>query len=350
MKFRTSYLKEAIKKLQGIAKRNHAEVQKGILLADNRLSASNTEMAMSYPVDPSLVPEEFIIPEKAFGFIQTLTGDETEITLGDNNSLTISCGKAKSKVTTYDMKGYVKTVFAISENPPVIDAETLYGALDCILYAVDEKQNDKRMQSAFFETEEGKLHITGVNGVQIASASVPFTGEIKMLVPKAALNELFKMKLKGDIRISTDGKGVTFESDGAALYSRLFEEEYFNTKQFLAMNVETSVVNKLAINEALLRVNACAQADQGSKLPVVLEFSEETGLKVSYNGAPNYEEVLEDVKIGKDARIGFSPKLITESLNALPSDEIEIAFTGANQPLTIKDGNVTSIVMPVKIQ
>lgn len=350
MKFQTRSLQETIKKLAGISRTNTAEAQKGILLSENTLSASNKELAMCFPVDqPSFQAEEFILPQKSFAFINSLSGDEVEITCVDN-TLTITCGKAKSTVKTFNLEGYVKPEFLVSENPAVINADVLTGAFSSVLYAIDENQKDKRMTACYVSSEGETLNFTAINGVQIASAAVPYTGELKMLVPKKAITELLKMKAKGDVKLSSDGKGVTFAAaDGSMLYSRLYEEEYFNTAAFLTQNLETSTISKMQILEALSRVNACASADSDSKNPVILEFGQD-GLKVSYKGTPDYEEVLDDVNIGKDLRIGFSPKLITESLGSVPGEEVAVCFTGPNKPLTIKGGGTTAILMPVNLK
>lgn len=348
MKFMTRSLQESIKKLTNVARKNTAEAQRGILYKNGMLSAFNSEIAVSLPSDNSLIPESFLIPEKAFSFIGALTGDETEIK-EEGGKLHITCGKAKSSISSINMDGYVEPTFCEAEKPSVIDAEALYRSLDSILFAVSDNPSDKRLGGAYIATENGTLSFVGINGVQIACSQIPFEGDLKMIVPKKALSELQRLKLKGKVSISTDSKGVTFRSETGMLYARLIEGEYYNIKNFMISNLETSILDKMELLEAFGRVNACAAASTSDKVPVVMEFADGK-LSISYKGTPEYEEVIENVDIGKDLRIGFSPKLITESLGNVPGDKVEVSFGQATSPLTIKGEGMTSILMPVNIQ
>lgn len=87
--------------------------------------------------------------------------------------------------------------------------------------------------------------------------------------------------------------------------------------------------------------------------PTVFELSGEE-LKVSLqDGATNYEESIQTQEVVEQAmRIGFSSKLVLETIKAFTCDNITLNFSNGSMPMIVEaeDSDMKAMVLPVKLR
>lgn len=347
--FTTKPLQEAIQKLKGIAPgKGAAEAQKGILYVGNTLLASNTEMALAIASDMTMLQERFIIPNKAFDLIGCLTSDEIEISV-DGTTLTIKSGKIKNTFTTFPVEEYVFPQAPKMDVSIGVEAETFLRKLTSVLFAVDEKCENKVLTGVYLEAKEGKLTMVGCNMHAITVAEMPCEGNFTAIVPKKALVELLRSKIKGKLVISPAEKGITFSGHGISLYARKLEGEYINYRAVIKEGTAAVKLERSSFLAAVKRVKAVSSGEE--KKPVVFNFTPE-GTKLSLETSfASYNEEL-DIKLdAKDEiRIGFNPLLLEQSISGLSADEIEVELTNSTSPISFKEEGLVSVLLPVNLR
>lgn len=346
-------LSRKIGQLKGIVPtRTTVEALKGVLCTDGYLIASDTRLTAKAKLEGiEEESEPFIIPQKAFDFISSLPDGELEIRESGGN-VVIKTGSIKNQFRTLQagLFAYTKNIDTDNE-PSKIPATKLKKAIDHVLYAVALSAGNKAMEGMLLECKDGKLNFVGLDGHRIAWDYIDYDGEFKIIVPRAAMENVKKMDFTGDISIYHDENGALFKSDDYEVYTRIIQGNYFKYEGMFKNGEFFAIVDRKVLVEAINRARRCSFSDD--KAPVVMSISGNTvGLTYRSALADFHEEIPIDDPIEKDLRIGFDPRILMDSLKAFECDTITMEFTGARQPVLIKadDSDMTALVLPVVIK
>lgn len=351
MKITAKELKENISRLKGIVPKdkNVSDAQKGILYKEGRFIASNSELTVILKGEDSF-SETFFIPENAFDILSALTED-VELSLSGKR-LSVKSGSVKSSFMTFDAGtfNYVSGMDATGTSD--IPAEAFYNALNHVLFVVEPAASDNKaaLSGVLLKCSGGKLDFVGMNSHQIAKDSIPLDGEFSLIVPKSSLAEIIRQKMEGSISISFDQKGVLFTTEKLSVYSRLLEGEYFQYEKILNTDGSTSVIDRVSLQNALARINACASSTE--KRPCILEFGSSDMVKISFeNQFADYDEDIPCSCSGTDKslRIGFNPRLLMAAVKSFEEDEVDSSVSVPTAPIRLSSGEHLSIVLPVNI-
>ena len=117
----------------------------------------------------------------------------------------------------------------------------------------------------------------------------------------------------------------------------------------LSTGTHHTTIQKSSMVEALNRIKMLISDD---KQPVKFSFSKDSVNISMRNTITNYNEDISLVKdIEEDLTIAFNPRLLNECMKAMEGEEVNMVFTGAKAPLTMRtDGSeFLTVILPVNL-
>jgi DNA polymerase-3 subunit beta len=174
-----------------------------------------------------------------------------------------------------------------------------------------------------------------------------------VIIPMKGLHEIKKLleSFDGEFEIAIEGSQLIVRHNSTTLMIRLIEGKYPNYQQFIPQKLSQKIlVNREAFLTSLKRVSLLA--NHKSKA-VTLSLSHGK-MEISSNN-PELGDAREEIEIeytGKDMKIGFNAKYITDVLIAIQDQDVDFEINDQLSPGIMKphnDANYTCVVMPMRI-
>lgn len=348
MKVQKTELAAKLNKIKGVVpKKTRMSVLQGILVKEGYLTANNMEMTVKAKLE-GIGDECFIIPERAFDLISNLPDGEVDISVTDQNTITIKADKIKNKYQTMNPEQFPDTTMQHSENQLTIKANILLESMRHVSYAVSAQESNPVMSSMCLQAAEGQLNFVGLDGHVLAWDKVDYDGDFELLIPKNTVDKLKSLGLSGDVQITHNKTGAVFITEDFEVYTRLVEGEYFKYRtMFKELPIHT-VVSREELLDAMIRAKMCTE----ERCPVRFEIQEnQLNLSIRDKTTDYHETVDLQEKLSKPLTIGFDARLVLETLKAFDCDNVGISFGGPKMPMIIEaeDSDFKTIVLPVAI-
>jgi DNA polymerase-3 subunit beta len=349
-----------------VEKRNTMPVLVNILLeADQnqlKVFATDLEVSLTDIVKCKVSqPGKVAVSAKSlFEIAKELSEGSINLTKKENNWLEIKQGKYHSKIVgisaeeypifpTYSGNGFIK-----------IESEELKDMIDKTIYSVSNDETRYHLNGVYFE-QKGELGYTMVatDGHRLSlvtkkllSSKMISQGQ-GVIIPRKGLHEIKKLLegLGGVFEIAIEGSQLIVRSNSTTLMIRLIEGKYPNYQQFIPQKLMQKVkINRESFLTSLKRVSLLA--NHKSKA-VTLSLS--SGKMEIASNNPEMGDAKEEIDVdysGKDLKIGFNAKYITDVLSAIHSEEVDFEMNDQLSPGIMKphnDSNYTCVVMPMRI-
>lgn len=341
----------SIDKLKSVVQKNDTTpALSGILVKDGYLISSNSEITIHIKFEDS-VGENFIIPMKAFDLIKNLPEGDVEISADAKNIVTIKMDKIKNSYQSHPAKAFIFQSIPKEESGITLPGEKLISAIIHVMYAAADKGIKEAMKGIYMESENKHLNIVALDGHVLAwdKIEVEQENDMKIIVPKTAAKKLVDMGMSDDVTVSYDTNHATFRTDEYVIYSRLIEENYFPYATLFRECPVYTIVGRKELSDCMTRAKMCVR----DEAPTVFELSGEE-LKVSLqDGSTNYEESIQmQETIERNMKIGFSSKLVLETIKAFTCDNITLNFSNGSMPMIVEaeDSDMKAMVLPVKLR
>lgn len=341
-------LSRKIGQLKGIVpKSSTMDGLQGILYQDGYLIASDAELTVKAKLE-GIEDEAFVIPVKAFDLISSLPDGDVDIGCA-KDTVTIKMGNIKNKFKTYSVDKFAYARSSMEESVQAsISADKFKDAISHVLYAIPSNGANAIITGMYLECSENKLNLVGLDGKRIAIDKIEYSGDFKLIVPKAAMEKIVQLNIDGEMSISYDARGALFKTDEYEIYTRLITGTYFAYDKMLKEGDIQTVVDRKTFYEAINRARLCGSSED--KAPIKL-FLDGNSIQITYkNTTADYsEDVTVQKEFSQELKIAFDPKLLIESLKSFSCDNISMAFTAKNIPVLIKaeDSEMTALVLPV---
>lgn len=342
----------AIDKLKSVVQKNEAKpALSGILVKNGYLISSNSEITIHIRFKDA-EGENFIIPMKAFDLIKNLPDGDMEISADENNIVTIKMDKIKNRYQSYPAGEFIfQDIPVEEENGLILPGEKLISAICHVIYAAADNGANGTMNGICMESDKEHLNVVALDGHVLAwdKIDVKQENDMKIIVPKTAAKKLVDMGMEDDVELSFDKNHATFRTDEYAIYSRLIEGNYFTyAKMFKECPIYT-IVNRKELSDCITRAKMCIR----DETPTVFEISGEE-LKVSLKDKmADYEENIQLQKtVEHPIKIGFSSKLVLETIKAFTSENITLNFESGVTPMVVEAENsaMKAMVLPVRLR
>ncbi len=320
----------------------------GVLFKDNCLFATNLEIGVKTTIEVDS-EEEFIIPARAIELIDNLPEGPIEIIPDKSYSITIKAQNIKNKFQSHDPKIFPELgADATDFNIGSISSTDFEKAVKSVLYAVDSNNARVIMSGVCFDSSEGTLNIVGTDGHRMSWYKMNYNKEFSFIAPKTSIQKLLSIGISGEIEISYDPKNAIFKSDEYTLYTRLLEGQYVAYKSVFKKPDNSTIINRKAFLEGLKRCMICM--DEKNRGAVKLKFEGEKLTILANSSISEYAEVINlEAAIDESITIGFNGVYVADCLKSFEGENVEISFGTAVQPMVVDDGELSAIVLPVRL-
>ena len=312
------------------------------------ITANDTEIGVNAFVNDAEVKEEGKIAINA----KTLTPIISKLPNGkvhfqtENETVKITCGKAKFSLATLNGDNFPDTVNVEGKNNFVIDQEELSNLISQTIFSTSQNSNNRIMTGEYLELSD-KLKITALDGHRVAIRTADIQGDFKAIIPNRTLAEIMKMPHDGDVNVYLNDTHIVFKYPDTTVISRLIDGEPFDTDRIMTTDFNTEVtVDRKEFQSALERSLILNPA--GDNKPVVLNVGDDLNISMQTTLGSMSESISAEKK-GEDLRIGLNAKFVIDALKAITEDTVTLSFNNEKTPVFINGEDYKYIVLPVKL-
>lgn len=289
-----------------------------------------------------------------FEIIRKLPSDEVSISVDENYSINITCGKAKFNISAKGTEEFPYLPKIFKEKNILISQFTLKEIIRQTVFSISDNENTKVMTGELFEIHGSQLKVVSLDGHRISIRKVSLKQEyddISVIIPGKTLIEISKILnggLDDEISMYFTDKHVLFEFDNTIVLSRLIEGEYYKIDKMLSSDYETKItVNKKEMLDCIDRTTLLIR--ESEKKPVIIDIKD-TSMGLAMNSAiGSMDEEVDITKEGKDILIGFNPRFLMDALKVIDEEEIIMYMINPKAPCFIrdKDESYVYLILPV---
>jgi len=334
-------------------------------LKDSKLtvSASDLETTMSSTLDVES-DEDGSIALPARLLLDTLkTFPEQPLTfvVEDNNTVEISSNHGKYALAYADGKEFPKAVELDNPSTTTIAGDILATAISKTIFAAGNDDLRPVMSGVFFQFSTEGLTFVATDAhklVKYTREDVKANQVAEFIMPKKPLNLLKGILATSDdaLTIEYNDSNAKFTFENSVLVCRLIDGKYPNYEAVIPKeNPNKLTIDRTQFLNSVRRVSIFSNKTThqirlkiaGSELNISAE-------DIDYSNKA--EERLTCDYQGDDMQIGFNSRFLTEMLNNLNADQVQLEMSLPNRAgiLTPIDGldegeQVTMLVMPVML-
>jgi len=327
------------------------------------VSASDLETTMSATLDVESDNEGSVaIPAKLLlDTLKTFPEQPLTFIIEDNNTVEISSNHGKYALAYADGKEFPKPVAIEDPSQTTLAGHVLATAINKTIFAAGNDDLRPVMSGVFFQFSTEGLTFVATDAhklVKYSREDITANQTAEFIMPKKPLNLLkgILAASEEDVTIEYNDSNAKFTFENTVLICRLIDGKYPNYEavipkenpnkltiersQFLSSVRRVSIFSNKTTHQIRLKI-------AGAELNISAE-------DVDYSNKA--EERLTCDYQGDDMQIGFNSRFLTEMLNNLTSDDVQLEMSMPNRAgiLTPIDGldegeKVTMLVMPVML-
>jgi len=364
----------ALQRVQGVVeKRNTMPILAHVLLEAKSegldILATDLEIGMRGLYKASVEEPGSIAfsAKKLLEILKETNEAEIELTVNENNWMTIQAGRSEFRVVGLPSQDYPSLPTIERDGLMPLPSVGLLNLIQKTLFAVGESDT-RYVLNGLLTTiiplgEKLIIRLVGTDGHRLALAEQEITPEgsfvpleeIKVIIPKKAALEVRRLLEENDKDeeplIGVSKNMLIFRKSGLVLTSRTMEGTYPNYQQVIPKeNPSKMVVGKEELTGALRRVSLLSRdRAQAIKFSVV-----QNTLTLSAS-SPDLGEATEDLPIqcqGQEFTTGFNARYLLDVLGVLDGDTLSIQMDTPLSPCLIQEpGNARfkAVVMPIKV-
>ena len=320
------------------------------------ITSNNMELGIKTEL-PGRIDEEgqVAVNAKIFSDIaRKLPVGSINISVDENYSMSIVCGKAKFKIAAQSGNDFPVLPEIKKDSFITISQFALKEIIRQTIFAVSDNEATKIMTGEYFEIKGNKLTVTALDGHRIAIRNIELKkvfDDRDVIIPGKTLNEISKIiegDAEKDILIYFSQNNILFELENTIVLSRLIEGKYLNVKQMIITDYDTKIkISKKELMDCIDRATLLVK--ESDKKPIIITI-EDNSIRLNMNTSiGTMDEEIDVEKDGKDLLIGFNPKFIMDVIKVIDEDDITLYMTNAKAPCFIRDENMSYnyLVLPV---
>ncbi|MBQ0767759.1 MAG: DNA polymerase III subunit beta [Bizionia sp.] len=327
------------------------------------VSSSDLETTMSSVLDIESDSEGSVaIPARLLlDTLKTFPEQPLTFVIEDNNTVEISSNHGKYALAYADGAEFPKAITLEDPSSTTIAGDILATAISKTIFAAGNDDLRPVMSGVFFQFSTDNLTFVATDAhklVKYTREDVSASQQAEFIMPKKPLTLLKGILAASDenVTIEYNESNAKFTFENTVLVCRLIDGKYPNYEavipkenpnklsidrsQFLSSVKRVSIFSNKTTHQIRLKI-------AGAELNISAE-------DVDYSNKA--EERLTCDYQGDDMQIGFNSRFLTEMLNNLNSDEVQLEMSMPNRAgiLTPIDGldegeHVTMLVMPVML-
>lgn len=314
------------------------------------------------------------VPKKLLDITRSLDDDDDLHFSDKDDKLIIKSGKSRFTLATLPADDYPASPELEVKKQLNLPQSQLKSLIKQCAFCTASNDVRYYLNGLLLEISEGGAHLVGTDGHRMAVAPLELptspavketgkkskkaaateTNDAKIIIPRKTIYELLKLLGDdGDVQIGYTDKHIQFTlSDSLQLTSKLIDGQYPDWQSVIPANADKIVTApKAALHSALGRVLLLSNEKYKG---VRLTLSENL-LTINAKN-PSQEEATEEIEvdyIGESLEIGFNGNYLLESLGAVNTSNVRLAFTDSNSSVLITQNGDESvgqwIIMPMRL-
>ncbi|SFN81269.1 DNA polymerase-3 subunit beta [Bizionia echini] len=327
------------------------------------ISASDLETTMSSKLEVEsdnsgsvAVPARLLLDT-----LKTFPEQPLTFVVEDNNTVEISSNHGKYALAYADGAEFPKPVTLEDASSTTLNGDILATAINKTIFAAGNDDLRPVMSGVFFQFSTEGLTFVATDAhklVKYARADVQATEVTEFIMPKKPLNLLKGILAASDddVTIEYNDSNAKFTFENVELICRLIDGKYPNYEAVIPKeNPNKLVINRNQFLNSVRRVSIFSnKTTHQIRLKIAGAELNISAEDIDYSNKA--EERLTCDYQGDDMQIGFNSRFLTEMLNNLTSDDVQLEMSLPNRAgiLTPVDGldegeQVTMLVMPVML-
>ena len=334
-------------------------------LNDSKLtvSASDLETTMSSTIDVESTSKGSIaLPARLLlDTLKTFPEQPLTFVVEDNNTVEISSNHGKYALAYADGNEFPKAVALEDPSTTTITGDILATAISKTIFAAGNDDLRPVMRGVFFQFSTEGLTFVATDAhklVKYTREDVKASQVAEFIMPKKPLN-LLKGILAGsddNVTIEYNDSNAKFTFENSELVCRLIDGKYPNYEAVIPKeNPNKLTIDRTQFLNSVRRVSIFSnKTTHQIRLKIAGAELNISAEDIDYSNKA--EERLTCDYQGDDMQIGFNSRFLTEMLNNLSADEVQLEMSLPNRAgiLTPIDGldegeQVTMLVMPVML-
>ena len=324
------------------------------------LTANNMELGIETVIPGKIIERgKIALDNKIFsGIVRSLPNETVTITTDDRGETYIDCENGKHPIS-YTISGKSGEDFpylpVIPRRTPItISQFTLHEVIMQTIFSIANDESNHMMSGELFDLDGDRLRIVSLDGHRISIRHVRLKesyNKQSVIVPGKTMTNIAKIvngSVDDMVTIYIAENHIIFEFDQTMVISRLIDGEYFAIDKMLSDDYESKItINRRELAESIRR--ATPMISEIDKKPVVLDIHDQVFHMSITSSKGNYEEELNMVKEGRDIKIAFNPKFISDVLRVIEDENVVMYLLTPKSPCFIRDeaGNYIYLILPV---
>ncbi len=327
------------------------------------ISASDLETTMSAKLEVEsddngsiAVPARLLLET-----LKTFPEQPLTFVVEENNTIEISSNHGKYALAYADGNEFPKAVSLEDANSTTITGDILATAISKTIFAAGNDDLRPVMSGVFFQFSTEGLTFVATDAhklVKYSREDVQASQTTEFIMPKKPLNLLKGILAASDdnVTIEYNDSNAKFTFENTVLICRLIDGKYPNYEAVIPKeNPNKLVIDRTQFLNSVRRVSIFSnKTTHQIRLKIAGAELNISAEDIDYSNKA--EERLTCDYQGDDMQIGFNSRFLTEMLNNLTSDEVQLEMSLPNRAgiLTPVDGldegeQVTMLVMPVML-
>ena len=353
--------------VKGVASKTTMPILEGILIQTNddeiKLTTYDLEIGIEYTMKCDIVENgNTVVNATMFTeIIRKLPNSEINISVNENNLLTIECQGALYKLATMNPEEFPELPKIEVENSIDIEQSALKNMIRKTIFAVSNDENRPIFSGCLFEIKDNKLNVVAIDGFRLAlrNLNLPVAvNDFKAVIPAKTLNEVIKILSDSfeNVKIGVAKNQALFEMDNCKLVTRILDGEFLNYNSVIPSNWETRIrVNKADLQDSFERISLISSSSIEKEKKYPVKVSIDIG-KMTISCTNQTGDAKEEVFIsteGKYLEAGFNPKYFLDCLKAIDDEEIFVEFGSNISPCLVKsveNSNYVYMILPIRLK
>lgn len=353
--------------VKGVASKTTMPILEGILIQTNdneiKLTTYDLELGIEYNTECTIIEQgSTVVNAMMFTeIIRKLPDSEINISLNENNLLTIECEGALYKLATMNPDEFPELPKIEVENSITLEQSALKNMIRKTIFAVSSEENRPIFTGSLFEIKNNKLNVVAIDGFRLAlrTINIPFpVNDFKAVIPAKTLNEVNKILADSFdmVKIGVSKNQAIFEMENCKIVTRLLDGEFLNYENVIPNNWQTRIrVERANLLNSFERISLISSSsiEKEKKYPVkvTIDIGKLTILCTNQTGDAK-EEVYISTE-GQNLEVGFNPKYFLDSLKAIDEEEVYIEFGTNVSPCLIKsvdNNDYVYMILPIRLK
>lgn len=352
---------------QGVIERRQTiPILSNVLLTseNNMLSITATDMEVELnaqaPLEESVTGTTTVSARKLIDICRTaLPNTRIRFTV-EGNRATIVSGRSRFRLAILPAHDYPTTELLTEITTLVLEQKQLRRLIELTAFAMAHQDVRYYLNGLLLEVLPKELRIVATDGHRLAWASQAIDTGLsdrvqQAIIPRKGIIELLRILGTGteEVSLHIGAHAIQARFSTIRFTSKLIDGRYPDYTNVIP-NPERCdkevLVDRETLRQSLTRMAILAN----EKHRAVRLILEPGGLRIIAKN-PEQEEAEEEIDahyIGEPLEVGFNASYLSEAVNAVPTDRVQIFFTDASSSCLIRAENRTDcqyVVMPMRL-